>query len=149
MLMEMIIALVAACIVLLATAIITVFGQKSWDRTMRQAGLQRDASYAMLKMKVLIRGAANVHIDADNQGITIDPNADWVRFWFVPNQKDLEYQFKEGLEETLLDGVVEDVTFNVDPHTNKAVMVDLQLRNGNCEAQLSSSTMMRNYSAGP
>jgi hypothetical protein len=145
----MIIALVAACIVLLATAIIMVFGQKSWDRTLRQANLQRDASYAILKIKVLISGAANVHIDADNQGITIDPNADWVRFWFVLNQKDLEYQFKEGAEETLLDGVVKGVTFNVDPHTNKAVMVDLQLQNGDCEAQLSSTTMMRNYSAGP
>lgn len=54
-LMEMMLALIAACIVLLATAVIAVFGQKSWDRTLQQVNLQRDASYAMLKMEESIR----------------------------------------------------------------------------------------------
>jgi Tfp pilus assembly protein PilW len=148
-LIEMTVALVATCIVLLTTAIIMVFGQKSWNRTLQQANLQRDTAYAMLKMKLSIRSASDVHIDADSHGMTIDPNAEWMRFWFVPNQKNLEYQLKGGPEQTLLDGTVKSVTFNMDPNTNKTVMVDLHLQNGICEASLLSTTMMRNCPAGP
>ena len=148
-LIEIAVALVAASIVLLTTAVIMVFGQKSWNRTLRQVNLQRDASQAMLEMRLLIRGATGVRIDADGRGMTIDPNTEWVRFWFVPNQKDLECQLKARSERTILDGVVKGVTFNVDPNTKKTVTVDLQLENGGCEARLLSTTMMRNYSAGP
>jgi prepilin-type N-terminal cleavage/methylation domain-containing protein len=143
-LIEMMVALVAACIVLLAMSTIMVFGQKSLNRTMQQANLQRDASCAMLQMESSIRNAAGVNIDTGSQGMTIDPNANWIRFWFVPAQKNLKYQLKTRPEQTLLKGVVDVVTFNMDPNTQKAVVLDIQLHNGDCEARMVSTTMMRN-----
>jgi Tfp pilus assembly protein PilW len=142
--MEMIVALLAACIVLLATSVILVFGQRSLDRTMRQASLQRDAAYAMLKMESSIMGANSVNINTSTKVMTIDPNSNWTRFWYVSAQKDLKYQLKTGPEQTLLSGVVDVVTFNMDPNTNKAVVLDLQLSNQGCEARTASTTMMRN-----
>jgi Tfp pilus assembly protein PilW len=161
-LIEMVVALVAACIVLLATAIIVVFGQKSWGRTLQQANLQRDASYAMLKMEELIRNASTKpQYDAGGQGVKIDPDANWIHFWFVPARKDLEYQLKGEPNQTLLGGIVKNATFGEDPclvalrlvdpnvDPNKAVVINLWLQNGDCIADLNSTTMMRNYSAGP
>lgn len=78
--------------------------------------------------------------------MTIDPNANWTRFWFVPNQKDLKYQLKVGHEQTLLDGVVKNATFEAGPND---VNVSIELQNGDCEAQLKSTTMWRNRPVGP
>ena len=75
-------------------------------------------------------------------GVKIHHTAGWIRFRFVPAQKDLRYQLEGEAEQTLLDGVVEDATFEVDTTTNKTVTVGLELQKGACEAQLSSTTMM-------
>jgi Tfp pilus assembly protein PilW len=156
-LIETMIALIAACIVLLATAIIMVFGQKSWSRTLQQANLQRDASYAMLKMEESIRGASTKDPpDAGGTGEKVYNNAGWIHFWFVPAQMNLEYQLNGQSEKTLLAGIVKNATFsdpnkyvdpNIDP--NKAVVIDLWLQKGDCNIQLRSTTMMRNYPVGP
>jgi hypothetical protein len=99
----------------------------------------------MLKMKQSIRVGKQAVPDADGQGVKIYHAAGWVHFWFVPGQKDLRYQLEGEPEQTLLDGVVNVATFDVNSTT---VEVDFELQNGDCEAQLSSTTMMRNYPAG-
>jgi prepilin-type N-terminal cleavage/methylation domain-containing protein len=147
-LIEMMIALAAACIVVLTTATILVFGQKSWNRTLQQASLQKDAAQAMLEMRLLIRSASDVRIGGNGREMTIDPNTEWIRFRFIPEQRDLVYQRKARSEQMLLDGIVEGVTFNVDPNTHRTVTVDLQLRSGSSDIRLLSTTMMRNYAAG-
>jgi hypothetical protein len=145
----MMVALAAASIVLFATAIIMVFGQRSLNRGWQQANLQRDAAYAMLKVKQSIRTGNQAVLDEDSQGVKIYHNAGWVRFWFVPAQKDLRYQIEGEEEQTLLDNVVETATFEVDSTTHKTATVAFELRDGHCETQLSSTTLMRNYAAGP
>ncbi len=145
MLIELVIAFSAACIVFFAMAIIMVFGQRSLNRGLQQANLQRDASYANLKIKQSIKGATQAQLDMDGNGVTIYHGAGWIRFWFLPGQKDLRYQLDGEDEQTLLDGVVEQADFNVD---GSKVIVGLELLDGNCEARFVSTTMMRNYSAG-
>jgi hypothetical protein len=145
----MMVALVGAIIVLLATAIIMVFGQRSLNRGWQQANLQRDAAYAMLKVKQSIRTGTQAELDGDGLGVKIYHNAGWIRFWFVPGQKDLRYQIEGGDERTLLNNVVENATFEVDSTTHKTATVAFELQDGASETQLSSTTLMRNYAAGP
>jgi prepilin-type N-terminal cleavage/methylation domain-containing protein len=147
-LIEMMVALAAGLIVMLGTASLLALAQKSWNREWDQANLQRDVSRAMLKVKQSIRNGTNAQLDADGYGVKIFHTGGWIRLWFVSGQKDLRYQLEGETEQTLLDGVVQDATFEVDATTNKTVTVGLELQKGNCEAQLSSTTMMRNYASG-
>jgi Tfp pilus assembly protein FimT len=145
-LIELVVAFSAAVIVFFAMATIMVFGQKSLNRGLQLANLQRDASYANLKIKQSVKNATQAQLDDDGNGVKIYHAAGWIRFWFLPGQKDLRYQLDGENEHTLLDGVVEQANFNVD---GSKVVVDLELLDGNCEARVASTTMMRNYSAGP
>jgi prepilin-type N-terminal cleavage/methylation domain-containing protein len=147
-LIELMVAMAVGLIVMMGTTALLALAQKSWNREWDQANLQRDVSYAMLKVKQSIRNGTQAQLDADGAGIKIFHTAGWIRFWFVSGQKDLRYQLEGEAEQTLLDGVVEDATFEVDATTNKTVTVGLELHKGNCEAQLSSTTLMRNYPSG-
>jgi Tfp pilus assembly protein PilW len=141
---ELMVGLSAALIVFFATAIMMVFGQRSLNRGWEQANLQRDASYAMLKVKQAIRGGVMAQLDGDGNGVKIYHAAGWIRFWYVPAHKDLRYQFEGEEERTLLDGVVSSATFAIDPVTSKTVTVGFELQSGGSETQMSSTTLMRN-----
>jgi prepilin-type N-terminal cleavage/methylation domain-containing protein len=147
-LIELMVALAVGLIVMLGTASLLALAQKSWNREWEQANLQRDVSRAMLKVKQSIRNGTHAQLDADGDGVKIYHTAGWVRFWFVPGQKDLRYQLEGEAEQTLLDGIVQNANFEVDTTTNKTVTVGLELQKGACEAQLSSTTLMRNYASG-
>jgi prepilin-type N-terminal cleavage/methylation domain-containing protein len=144
-LVELIVALSAACIVLCATAIILIFGQNSLSHEWQQVNLQRDASYAMLRMKQSIRCATNAQVEESGKGVKIYNRTGWIRFWYIPGQKDILWQLKDGEPQTLLDGVVESATFVIDGATVNAVTVDIDLKRDGCEAKITSTTMMRNY----
>lgn len=147
-LLEMMIALAAGLIVMLGTGSLLALAQKSWNREWDQANLQRDVSYAMLKVKQSIRNGTQAQLDADGYGVKIYHTAGWVHFWYSPSQKNLYYQLEGETAQLLLNNVVEDASFEVDATTHKTVTVGLELQKGACEAQLSSTTMMRNYASG-
>ena len=147
-LIELMVALAVGLIVMLGTASLLACAQKSWNRDWEQANLQRDVSRAMLKVKQSIRNGTKAQLDADGNGVKVFHTAGWIRFWFVPTQKDLRYQLEGEAEQTLLDGIVQNATFEVDTTTHKTVTVGLELQEGNSEAQLSSTTLMRNYASG-
>jgi type II secretory pathway pseudopilin PulG len=145
-LIELVVAFSIACVVFFALATILVFGQRSLNRGWEQANLQRDTSYAMLKMKQSIRGAIGAALDDDGNGVKIFHAAGWIRFWWLPGPKDLLYQLEGEDQQLLLDGVVENVNFEVD---GSKVTIDLGLEKNNYQTHILSTTMMRNYSAGP
>jgi len=147
-LVEIIVTLAAASIVFFATAIILIFGQRSLDHGWRQATLQREASYAILKMKQSIRNAVKAELEEDGSVIKIYHSSGWIKYKFVPGQKDLLYQLEGEQEQALLDGIVESITFWIDPITHNTVTVGLNLKNNDCQAQISSTIMMRNYGSG-
>jgi hypothetical protein len=142
---EMLVALAAALIVILATAIILVFGQQSYNRSWQQAILQRDAAYTMLRIKHSIRNATSAQLDEDELGIKIFRPTGWIRFRYEPGQNDLRYQLEGEEERTLLDGKVSDATFEIDTSSHKTVTVGLELAQGYCTAKMKSTTLMRNY----
>lgn len=147
-LIELMVALAVGLIVMLGTTSLLAFAQKSWNREWEQANLQRDVARAMLKVKQSIRSGTHAELDEDGYGVKIYHTGAWIRFWFVPGQKDLRYQLEGEAEQTLLDGTVQNATFEVDTTHHKTVTVGLELQKDNCEAQLSSTTLMRNYVLG-
>jgi len=142
---EMLVALAAASIVILATAIIMVFGQQSYNRSWQQANLQRDAAYTMLRIKQSIRNATAAQLDEDEMGIKIFRPTGWIRFRFEQGQNDLQYQLEGEEERTLLDGRVSGATFEIDASNHKVVTVGLELAKGCCTTKMTTSTLMRNF----
>jgi prepilin-type N-terminal cleavage/methylation domain-containing protein len=141
-LIEIMVALGIGSIIFLATALIMVPVQRSWDRTMHLADVQRDASVAMLAMKRSIRIATRAELDNDGFGVKIYRNTGWIRFWYEPQQKNLRYQFEGQDEQMLLHGIVENMTFGV---ANGSVTVNIVLNKDSCTARLATTTTMRNY----
>jgi hypothetical protein len=143
-LIELMVAAAAVTIVLFAAAIMLVFGQKSWNNELLRANLQRDASYAMLKVKRSISSATQAQFDKDELGVKLSQLSGWVKYRFIPDEKKLCCQVEGEEEKTIFDGTVEDVKFAIDPGTNKMVLVDIELQKNNCNVRLSSKTLMRN-----
>ena len=147
--MELVVAMAIGTITVLALAVILVNGQKSLNRTLRQANLQRDMSRTMLMMKKFIRSGESAEVSQDANEVIIRSEDDWVRFSYVQSHRDLRFQAKGDKEETtLLDGIVEKAFFELDYITNKKVTVSLDLTNSGSEAHMSSITTMRNYLEG-
>jgi type II secretory pathway component PulJ len=146
--MEIMVALGIGSIVLLAIAVVLVGGQRTLDRTLQQANLQRDASRAMLQIKQCIRFATSATTNSDGNEVTIQSTGGWAKFRFIQAQKDLRYQLEGEDEQTLLDGIVENAAFEIDPATGKMITVDLKLQNNGYETRISSTTMMRNRIEG-
>jgi competence protein ComGC len=142
---EMVIALAAVTIVFFAAAIILVAGQRSWDRTWRQATLQRDASVAMLRMMQTIHGASRAELEDNGNTVKIYDEAGWTRFRYDPGQRDIVCQVEDQQDIILLDNVVEDANFAVD---NSKVSMQICVEKYGCDAQLAHTTVMRNWLAG-
>jgi hypothetical protein len=142
---ELMVAAAAVCIVVLAAGLILVYGQKSWDQGLRQAKLQRDVSYAMLRIKQSISAGTLAQVDGDGQGVKIFNGSGWIKYRFYNSQHDLRFQEDGGEEQTLLEGLVGNASFVLDPNTGKMVLVDIELEKDGSNARLLSKTMMRNY----
>jgi prepilin-type N-terminal cleavage/methylation domain-containing protein len=141
-LIEMMVALSVGCVFFLATSFIIVAGQRSWDRTLQQATVQRDVSFAMLTMKRSIVAATKTELDTDDLGIKVYRSTGWIRYWFEPEKKNLRYQVEGQDEQMLIIGSVQNATFDV---SGKSVTVSIELKQNSCEAHLLTTTTMRNY----
>jgi prepilin-type N-terminal cleavage/methylation domain-containing protein len=144
-LVEMLTTIALGCIVILATALIMVFGQQSYNRNWQQATLQRDIANSMLRIKQALRVATAAQLDADGKGIKIFRPSGWIIFRYESSQYDLRYQLQDQEEETLLDGNVSNMTFAIDASNHKTVTVSLELSKGPCKTKMTSTTLMRNY----
>ena len=145
-LIEVMVAMISASLVVLATGSILMFGQRSLNRQWQHVNLQREVSNTMLEIKHTIRGANKALLEAeDGLAVRIYNSAGWTRYMFNPGTKSLRYQ-KEGQEEkTLLFGLVESASFVIDPTTNSTVTVTIKLQQGEYQAQATSTINMRNY----
>ncbi len=135
-LIELIIAIAAGAIVILATGIVVSLGQTSWNTAWRKVNLQRDASYAMLKMNKIIKSAAT----ADVNGPVLSIDGGDIEFTYDSVDGDLESTVG-GVTETILDGTVDNLVFGVSGST---VTIDLNLKEDSVEVRFVSTVMMRN-----
>jgi Tfp pilus assembly protein PilW len=139
-LIELSIAIATAAIVVLATGIVVFIGQTSWNETWKKVNLQRDASYAMLRMSRSIQAATSAAADANGPVLNIDNGS--IIFSYAADTNDLQCQIGEQ-SQTIINGKVEDLQFNV--VGNNKVTIDLSLKEDDAQAHFVSTVMMRNY----
>lgn len=147
-LIELIIAMFTSTIVIVAAGSILFYGQKSWNSTWKRVNLQRDASYAMQRMTRPIKAGTSARVEGNGKGLRIynDIEGRWRRFFVQPAAKNLMLKTAivgESISgETILDGKVEDLQFNV---IGTTVRIELKLREDNLQTHFVSTVMMRNY----
>jgi len=147
-LIELTIAIITGTIVIVAVGSILFYGQKSWNNTWKRVNLQRDASYAMQRMTRPVKAGTSARVEANGRGLRIynDIEGVWRRFFVQPAANNLMLKtaiIGESLsDETILDGKVEDLQFNV---TGTTVRIELKLREDNLQTHFVSTVMMRNY----
>jgi Tfp pilus assembly protein PilW len=143
-LIELTIAMFTGTIVILAAGVILFFGQKSWNNAWKRANLQRDASYAMLRMCRSIKAGASAQMEGSGEGLRIYTGGNWTRFYVAPGatKLTLNSEIEGNNSETILDDRVEALQFNVADNT---VRIELKLREDNLQAHFVSTVMMRNY----
>lgn len=146
---EMLVAMIMVTIILSAAAVTMVYGHRALDIQWEQVSIQRDAMYAMQKIKQSIRSASLAVIEEDGNIVKVYNNGQWTKYKFVPGGKDLRYQLEGQTEEiTIIDGIVESASFSIDPSTNSTVTINLYLKNGEHESKISSGVTMRNFITG-
>ena len=148
-LIELIIAMFTGTIVIVATGMILFFGQKTWNSTWDRTNLQRDASYAMLRMTRDIKAGTSAQVESNGDGLKIFNGGDWVRFFTASGAKMLTLKRETGgvSYQTALSGIVlednvEAVKFNV---IGSTVTIDFKMKEYNLETHFASTVMMRNY----
>jgi prepilin-type N-terminal cleavage/methylation domain-containing protein len=142
-LIELMVAIVASAIVVLAAGIVIVIGQTSWNQTWKKVNLQRDASYAMLRMSQSIKAATSAGKSPDGRVLYIptqsNPN---ITFSYVADTNNLQCQIVGEQPQTIINGKVKDLQFNVAGNT---VTIDLSLKEDDAQTHFISTVMMRNY----
>jgi prepilin-type N-terminal cleavage/methylation domain-containing protein len=149
-LVELLVAIAAGLIVVLAAGIVMYLGQISWNDAWKKVNLQRDASYAMLAMSQYIKKAKCAEDVNDGTALKLylqcqcppscDPN---VIFSYDADANDL-LCVVEGNTQTILDGEVGDLEFDMDPNYPDTVKINLTLKEDNVELEFESTVMMRN-----
>ena len=143
-LVELIITTFTGAIVIVATGMILFFGQRTWNTTWDRTNLQRDASYAMLRITRDIKAGASAQVEDSGKGLKIFNGADWVRFFTTSGGSlfALKRETSGGGSETVIEDNMQAVQFNV---TGNTVAIDLKLKEYNLETHFASTVMMRNY----
>lgn len=139
-LVELMVAIAAGIIVVLATGMVVFLGQTSWNDSWRKVNLQRDASYAMLKISQSVKSATAASVDAEGEVLTITQGISTITFSYLDASGDLECDV-DGNTETVIDGKVGDLQFSVE---GNKVIIDLTLEEGEAQASFASTVMMRN-----
>jgi type II secretory pathway component PulJ len=143
-LLELTITTFTGAIVIVAAGMILFFGQKTWNSTWDRTNLQRDASYAMLRISRDIKAGASAQVQDAGSTLTVNNGSDWVRFYTeaAASSSALKYQTSDGGSETILADNLQSVQFNV---TDNMVAVNLTMQQDNLQTNFASTVMMRNY----
>ena len=139
-LLELMVAMMTALIVVLATGMVMSMGHRNWNQGYKRANLQRDADYAVLKMSHWTKRANSAVVTDNGNTLTLNSRDGWTRIFFVNGS--LESQRQDRMPETILKNKVKDVTFTVN---NNLVGIDLVLTKDELETNFVTSIMMRNY----
>ena len=146
-LIELLSATIISAIVIAAAGSVLFYGQRSWNNTWKRVNLQRDASYAMMRMCRPVKAGTSAKVEANGKGLKVynDLKGIWRRFFVQTVSGKLMLKTRivgENVTETILDDNVEDLQFNV---TGTTVTIELKLREDHLQTHLVSTVMMRNY----
>lgn len=141
-LVEVIMAAVIGAIVILASGTVLVTSHTFLDRGIEKANLQRDASYAMLRISRSIKAGRSAELESDGKAIKIYRDADWIRFFLDENSSDLKCEIEGEEPQSVITDNVEDLQFNLE---GNKVTIDLRLNDDNSQNHFVLTVMMRNY----
>ena len=146
-LIELMSATIISAVVIIASGSILFYGQKSWNNTLEKVYLQREASYAMMRMTRPIKAGTSAQVEDNGKGLRVynDLEGNWRRFFVQTADEELMLETEivgASTSETILDDNVEDLEFNV---TGTTVSIELKLRKDNLQTHFVSTVMMRNY----
>jgi Tfp pilus assembly protein PilV len=139
-LLELTITIFTGAIVIVAAGMILFFGQRTWNSTWDRTNLQRDTSYAMLRMSKDIKAAASAQVEDGGSALKVFNGSDWVRFYSASGA--LKRETSGGSSQTVLEENLEALQFNV---TGSTVTIDLRMKDYNLGTHFASTVMMRNY----
>ncbi|MGA1980457.1 MAG: prepilin-type N-terminal cleavage/methylation domain-containing protein [Sedimentisphaerales bacterium] len=144
-LVELMTAIATGLIVLLAAGSVMLIGQTSWNDAWKKVNLQRDASYAMLRMSQSIKAATSAEKSSNGRVLYIpkqsNPN---ITFSYVADTNNLQCQIVGEHLQTIINGEVTNLQFITDPNKH-TVKIDLSLKKDDAQAHFVSTVMMRNY----
>ena len=141
-LIELMTGMVAGMIVLLAAGSVLIVGNRYWDKAWDRVHLQRDGSYAMLKIGRSIRGGISAELESGGKGIKIYRQTNWIRFFLDGGNNDLKCEIEGGTPQTVVESNIADIEFTLDANR---VDIGLKLGKDNFHNHFVSSVMMRNY----
>ena len=141
-LIEVLIAMVAGTIVVLAAGTALVSGHTFWNQSWEKANLQRDASYVMLRISHSIKAGKSAELESDGKAIKIYRDAGWIRFFLDEGSGDLKCEIEGEEPQTVVKDNIEDLEFTVE--ANK-IEIDLKLKKDNFQNHFISTVVMRNY----
>jgi Tfp pilus assembly protein PilW len=141
-LIELPIAISATLIIIIAAGTVFTTSYDFWNSSWKKINLQRDASYAMLKMSRHIKAGTSAETEDEGTAIKIYKDADWIRFFLEQESSNLKCEHKGQAPETIISGSVEDLTFEVDGNKAK---INLILKKGGLETHLVCEAVIRNY----
>jgi Tfp pilus assembly protein PilW len=144
-LIELTIATFTSAIVIVAAGMILFFAQKTWNSTWNRANLQRDASYAMLRVTRDIKSGISAQVEDNGTGLRIFNDAGWTRFFIAKGATSgyaLKNETSDGGSETVLDDNLNSVQFT---NSGSTVTIDINLKEDNLETHFASTVLMRNY----
>jgi prepilin-type N-terminal cleavage/methylation domain-containing protein len=140
---EFSIAISISLTVFVTAGIVLATSYDFWDSSWKKTNLQRDASYAMLKMSHHIKAGTSAETENDGTAIKIYKDTDnWIRFFLEQESNNLKCELKGQAPETIISGNVEDLEFEVD---GNKVKINLILKKGDLETHLVCEAMIRNY----
>jgi archaellum component FlaG (FlaF/FlaG flagellin family) len=139
---ELLMAITASLIVILATGIIIIFGQTSWNQTWRRVNLQRSAAYAMQWMSQSIQRSVSASAPDVNVLSLSTTDGNDIVFTYIEDTNDLQIQIGARTPQVIVDGTIENLQFGV---VGNAVTIDLILEDEDVQTRLVSTVMMRNY----
>ena len=141
-LVEILIAVLASAIVILAAATCLVIGHRILGRAWRMTNLQRDASFAMFVLEQHAKEGTKATVQNGGTAATIyDINNSWMSFSFLSVTNELQRQAEGQPPQTII-GNVENLLFTVQENRLEIYM---ELKKDDLMTHLASTVTMRNY----
>jgi len=143
-LVELICAIMATLILVLAGGTVLATSHSSWNSSWEKVNLQRDASQAMLKINHHIKAGIAAELEDDGKAIKIYKDSEWIRFFIEQESgsKNLKCEPEGKTVETIINGNVKYLQFDV---VDNRVRISLILEKGDLEIHIISDVMIRNY----
>jgi len=139
---ELLMSLTVSSVLILSAGVVLIGGHNMWNRGLKRANLQRDASFAMLKINRLIREGNSAVLEDEGSSIKITKESNWIRFYHDQNVDSLMLEVQDQDPVAIVEGTVNKLEFQMQP---KIITLTLSLKEDDYKIDYISTVMMRNY----